>query len=266
MSPLVPAATASAILCALVALSPAQQQDPPAPGIESARPYLEQTSAHLTSTNPRVRYAAREALANFGRQAVPMIKALRAKVEDPNVRAFLDRTLVRVQQAGWRASMKNDREARRRYLASVRNRRPYDIDRVAMQINLTFAQVGKLDPMLGRHFKQLAALWGEMREAGALKDRAAYRDYNEEVRLLVKDAEPKLGAFLDAKQVEYVKRLMLRLRGGGAVLAKLSPEQQRRQKELTERWNNRENLSEEELEALKREWGEFKREAYGGGK
>lgn len=244
----------------------AAQQEPVAPKIESARPFIEQTAAHLISTNPRVRYTAREALVNFGRQAVPLIRAQREKVKDANVRAFLDRTLVRVEQRGWRASMKTDSKARSRYMASLRNRSPYDIDRIAMDINLTFEQVGKLDPILKRHFKDLSDLWAEFREAGAVKDKGAYEDLNAEIRLLVKNAEPKLKVFLDAPQTEHIKRLMLRLRGGGRVDARLSPKLARWQKDLTERWNNRESLSEAEQEELKREWGEFKREAYGGGK
>lgn len=244
----------------------AAQQEPAAPKIESARPFIEQTSAHLTSTNPRVRYTAREALMNFGRQAVPLIRAKREKAEDADVKAFLDRTLARMQQRGWRASMKTDPDARRSYLASLRNRSPYDIDRIAMNINLSFAQLGKLDPILKRHFKDLNDLWAEFREAGAVKDKGAYADLNAEIKLLVKNAEPKLKAFLDATQTEHVKRLMLRLRGGGKVEARLSPELAQWQKDLTERWNNRENLSEAEQGELKREWGEFKRRAYGGGK
>jgi len=240
------------------------QHEPARPKIENARPYIEQICTHLSSTNPRVRFTAREALRNYGSQAVPLIRAARERTRNPHVKAFIDRTLGRVRILGRLASRKGNAAARKKTVAALRNRPPYDIDRIAVHITLTFEQISKLDPILRRHFKELRKLWGELREAGALKDKEAYQDLNQEIKLMVEKAVPKLQAFLDARQIEYVKRIMLQLRSGGKYEAGLPVHLQAWQRELEERWKNRENLSEAELEALKAEWGEFKRQAYEG--
>ncbi len=264
MRPLVPILLACVVVLGLASVT-AAQNEPAAPKIESARPYIEQICTHLSSTNPRVRYSAREALRNYGGQAVPLIKAARERAKDPHVKAFIDRVLVRVRLPGWRASGKTDAAARKRYMAALRNRAPYDIDRIAMDIHLTFEQIARLDPILRRHFKEVNALWQELREAGATRDKEAYKELNHEIKLMVGKVEPKLRAFLDVKQTDHVKRLMLQLRSGGKFQAQLPGHLQAWQRDLEERWNNRGNLSEAEVEALKEEWGEFKRQAYGKG-
>jgi len=147
MRSLVLIALAFVVLLGLAPSSQAQDR-PDKPKIENARPYIEQWCAHLSSTNPRVRFAAREALGTFGAQAVPLIQA-------------------------------------------------------------------------------------------------------------------KLRAFLDVKQTEYVKRLMLQLRSGGKF--QVPVHLRAWQRDLEERWKNRGNLTEAEVEALKEEWGEFKRQAAGKG-
>ena len=262
MRSLVPIVLGCIVVLGLAAGTDAQAE-PAKPKIESARPYIEQQCTHLSSTNPRVRYTAREALRNFGGQAVPLIKAAKDRTEDPNVKAFIDRVLVRVRTAGWLASQKKDPRARTSLRAVTRNRVPYDIDRIAMDINLTFEQIAKLDPILRGHFKELSALWQELRDAGATRDKEAYRELNHEVTLLVKAAEPTLRVFLNVKQTEYVKRLMLRLRSGGAY--QVPVRLQAWGEDLKRRWENRGSLSEAELKALMEEYGEFKQQAYGKG-
>jgi hypothetical protein len=241
------------------------QEKPVKPEIESARPYIEQTCTHLSSTNPRVRYAAREALRNFGTQAVPLIQAARKKSENPHVQAFIDRVLVRVRSSEWRGAGKTDLEASKNRKVAMKNRAPYDIDRIAMDINLTFEQIARLDPLLRRHVREVAALWAELRAAGALKEKEAYRDLDQEIELLVKKTEPKLRAFLDARQTEQVMRLLRRLGSSGTSRpdSRVPEHLQAWERDLTERWNNRANLTEDERKELMEEWRIFKERAYG---
>ena len=231
----------------------AAQSDPPPPKIESAQPFIHQLCKHLSSTNPRVRYTVREALRNLGRQTIPALEAARNSTQDTNVKAFITRTLGHVKLFGWRRSGKMDTTVRKNYMAALRNRPHYDIDRIARDINLTFDQIARLDPILRRHFKEMDALWQELRDAGALKDKEAYRDLNDEIKHMVEKAEPKLRAFLDAKQTEHVKRLMLRLRYRAVKSA------------VTEQLRNGLRAKEEELrrrmEALKAEWKDMKEQA-----
>ncbi len=199
------------------------QEGADAPEIASPAPFIDSLCTHLSSTNPRVRYTAREGLVNFGAQGMLALRKAREGATDPHVQAFIDRVIARVKlrtlrPAGRSALSKprseEARAAREAFAAAIRSRPKFDIDRIAMDVTLTFDQIAKLEPILTRHFSEVDSMWREMKELGATRDKEAYKALNEEIGLLVEKAEPKLSAFLDEKQTKYVLRLMKRRYGG----------------------------------------------------
>lgn len=208
---------------AVVAQDDAGAPSADAPKIASPAPFIDSLCTHLSSTNPRVRYTAREGLVNFGAQGMLALRKAREGATDPHVQAFIDRVIARVKlrtlrPAGRSALSKprseEARAAREAFAAAIRNRPKFDVDRIAMDITLTFEQIAKLEPILTRHFGEVDAMWREVKELGATRDKEAYKALNEEIGLLVEKAEPKLRAFLDEKQTKYVLRLMKRRYGG----------------------------------------------------
>ncbi len=203
--------TSIVLLSAMTALVTAQRA--PASDAPAAAPKAEAVSfighlcGRLASDDARLRFAAREALVVMGNQAVPALKEASGGQKDPHVQAFIKRTLSRIKKLSGKK--------RGRWIAPGR-----DLDRMAMQTNLTLEQVTKLEPLFAKHDKDVKALWAEFRESEGFKDPGGYKDLMAEVKLLADEASPELSKFLDDKQRKYVTQQMRRATpfgGGGAV-------------------------------------------------
>lgn len=167
--------------------------------------FLTALCKRVGSNDPRIRFAAREALVVMGTRGAAALKAHKASERDPHVKAFIDRTLKRISR------MRGKKGAR--YFGGR------DIDRIAMSSNLTLEQIGQLLPVLAKHDKDVKSLWAEFKESGGFRDPEAYKDVMEEIKLLAKEAEPALAKFLDDKQRQKLRKVMERsspFAGGGA--------------------------------------------------
>lgn len=181
---------------------------PPAPAVgeANAQQFIQMMVGQVANKDPRIRFAVREALMAMGSQAVPALKEASQLQVDPHVKAFIARTLDRIQQMAKRATGRGAE-----FLAAL----PMggrDIDRIAMELSLTFEQMAKLEPVFKNFDKQVRELFAEMKEAGGFADREAWKDLADERKLMEEETRPKLEEFLDEKQTEGAMRY---LRGAG---------------------------------------------------
>lgn len=204
--------TSILLIAASAAVATAQRApagDTAAPAAKAeAVSFIDHLCGRLTSDDARLRFAAREALVVMGNQCVPALKQASGAQKDPHVQAFIQRTLARIKTL-------SGNKKKRRWTSPGR-----DLDRMAMQTNLTLEQVSKLEPLFAKHDKDVKALWAEFRESEGFKDPGGYKDLMAEVKLLAEEATPELEKFLDEKQRKYVAQQMRRATPfgvGGAV-------------------------------------------------
>lgn len=191
-------------LVAVLVMPVAAQDNGPAkaagPALESTG-FIQSLCKKMESSNARLRFAVREALVIMGKQTLPALNAAKAGSKNAHLTAFIVRTLARIKSLQTRGS---------RTYPTLRGR---DIDRMAMDANLTLEQISQILPILAKHDKNRKELYAEFREAGGYKDKEAYKDLQEELKLMVEEAEPDLKKYLDEKQLKTVKS---QIRGGGS--------------------------------------------------
>lgn len=180
-----------------------------------AQQYVKLLVGFMSNPDPRLRFSVREALRIMGPLAVPVINEAKAKETNPHVKAFMERTvrILKTRAPGVRRPRGRDRRGRGPF---GRRLQEIDIDRVAMEANLTWEQMDKVLPILKRVRREVADLWQEFREAGGMRDPEAWQDLREELQAIAKEAEPKLREILNEKQLAAVRRLlnpMPRMRG-----------------------------------------------------
>ena len=203
-----------------VAAQQPQPANPPAPAAQPVAPTVAPVPAQnaqqfvlnlvgqVGNKDPRIRFAVREGLVAMGSQATPVLLAAKANHTDAHVLAFIDRTVKRLK------STTKKRGGRNIFFMGNRGR---DIDRIAMELNLSWEQMAKLEPVFKKYDKDSKELMAAMREEGGFSDREGWKDLAEEMKLMREEAEPKLSEFLDEKQTKGAMRYLGR--GGGTPFA-----------------------------------------------
>jgi len=163
--------------------------------------FMQTIVGKMGSKDARLRFAVREALVVMGKQAIPVLNEAKAGVKCVHLKAFMTRTIAR---------LKSIKTFRGRSYPSTRGR---DIDRLAMVVNLTLEQVTNVSPILAKYDKNVKELWAEFKEAGGYTDKEAYKDIQDELKLLVDESRPTLRRYLTEKQVNAVCN---QLRPGGS--------------------------------------------------
>lgn len=217
------AAIAGLIAGGVAAQEPAPPAQPEAPGAAKAEPTAPQPPADpnaaafvgmlvksVGNKDPRIRFAVREALVTMGHQSTPALSAAHAATTDKHVQAFIERTLKRVKQMA-----KRSKDGPGRFFAMMGGRGGRDIDRIAMDLNLTWVEMDKIVPIFESYDKNAKALMGEMKDAGAFGDPGAWQDLNDEMRAMVDDVEPELVTLLGDKRGKRAKRYLRRGGMGG---------------------------------------------------
>ena len=192
-----------AVVALLAAAAALPAQDPAAPAAPAKAPqananaqnYVKTMVGFMSSPDPRLRYSVREALVVMGPQGISAVNGAKATEKNPNVKAFMTRTV---------AFIKN-RQSRQRGGQMQRGgrdrQRTIDIDRIAMDANLTWEQMDKVLPILKKGQADMRSLMTEFREAGGnFRDQEAMKDLREEMSTIAKEAEPKLKEFLNETQ------------------------------------------------------------------
>lgn len=170
---------------------------------QNAHQFIQVLVKQVENQNPRIRFAVREALMTMGSQAAPLLQVKKEAVSNVHVKAFIDRTLAKIKKT---AKRKKSRHSGVFYsFMSNRNR---DIDRIAMDLNLTFEQMAKLEPLFKKYDKNVKELNAEMKESGGFSDKEAWKDLREELKLMAEDTRPELEKFLDEKQAEGALRYL----------------------------------------------------------
>jgi len=189
-------------MAVLVALGAGAQETSPAKADEAKVVVTPETTAFVQmlaqkmgSQNARLRFAVREALVVIGRPAIAGLNQQKADTKDEPVKAFIDRTIARIKSLktnpmGWT-------------YPTMRGR---DLDRLAMQCNLTLDQIAKIEPALAKFDKNRKELMDEFRESGGYRDPEARKDLDEEVNLLVKETGSALRKYLESEQVKAVSQ------------------------------------------------------------
>jgi len=155
--------------------------------------FVQTLAQNMGSKNARLRFAVREALVVMGRLAIAGLNQHKASIADEHVKAFIDRTIARIK------SVKSNRLGYT--YVTMRGR---DLDRLAMQCNLTLEQISQIQPILAKHDKNCKELRDEFNEAGAYKDKEAWKDLRDEMNLLAEEAEPQLRKYLNPEQAKAV--------------------------------------------------------------
>ncbi|MBN2491562.1 MAG: hypothetical protein JXQ29_12000 [Planctomycetes bacterium] len=181
-------------------VKPAEEEAPaPAAAAAESVAFMQTLVKKMDSPDARIRFAVREALLVMDRQAIAVLNEHRATVDSEHLKAFIDRTIERIK------SMKT---AGGRSWSTLRGR---DLDRLAMECNLTLEQITQIQPILAKHDKNAQDLWEEFRQSG-VKDKEAFKDLQDERNLLVEEAGPALRRYLSEEQV---KAITAHLKGGG---------------------------------------------------
>jgi len=195
-------------LAVLLAVPAMAQDEKPASAVKAAESveFMKQLATRMGSKDATVRFAVREALVVMGKRAIAALNARMAEEKDEHVKAFIARTILRLK------SIKTTPQGRS-YAAS----RGRDLDRLAMQCGLTLEQIAQIQPLLAKHDKNVKELWAEFREAGAWRDKGAYKDLQEEMKLLAEESEPVLRRYLNEDQMKLVSgQLKGNIRSRGA--------------------------------------------------
>ena len=174
--------------------APAQPEAPVVAAQGESAEFIQSLMTRMDSKNAKLRFAVREALVVMGPPAVSALNAHKASVEDPALKAFMDRTVARIK------SMKSYGG---RSFSSLRGR---DLDQLAVQCNLTLEQITQVGPILAKHDKNVKELYQEFQEAGGYRDPEARKDLQEELNLLAEDAGPKLRKYLNDAQADTIAK------------------------------------------------------------
>jgi hypothetical protein len=177
----------------------------PAAAAESIA-FMKDLVQRMESPDARVRFAVREALVVMNRQALPVLNEHKASTQNEHLKAFIDRTIARIKSMQTRAG---------RSWSTMRGR---DLDRLAMDCNLTLEQISQIQPILAKHDKNMQDLWNEFRESGAYRDKEAYKDLQDERKLMVEEAEPGLRKYLNDAQTKAVMEHLRTGSGAGPAM------------------------------------------------
>ena len=165
----------------------------------NARTYVKNMVGFMKSPDPRLRFSVREALRVMGPLAISGINEAKATETNKHVQAFMTRTVTFLKNA----SRNNNN---RRF---NRGQRDVDIDRLAMDANLTWEQMEKALPILQKIRKDARDLFTEFREAGGnFRDQESMKDLQEELKAMASQTEPKLKEFLSESQVKQMRRYL----------------------------------------------------------
>lgn len=215
-------AGASLALLLLAAGAPAQEskQDeadtPSTEDREAQVAHLQMLVANVGHDDPRVRYAIRQALLPLGSSAIAALNGAKARFTDKHVRAFVARTVKAIKA---RRSRDNGRRGNRSTFGGGRDRRggggrfggstDVDIDKVAMDANLTWDQMDKVLPIIREVRKDSRQLWTDLMEAegwNAFRDETVRKDLDAAMLDLSKTGATKLAKVLKPEQLEPAKR------------------------------------------------------------
>jgi len=191
-----------------VGASVGAQENPSADqsGIVNAQVYVKTLVNYMGAPDPRLRFSVREALRVMGPQAISAINEAKGGEKDKHVVAFMNRTVKLIKAA---RSAQSDRGNQRgmRGMRGGRGDRDIDIDRIAMEANLTWEQMDKTLPLLEKARKDRSALMQEFRDAGGnFRDPEARADLQEEMKTISEEAKSKASKFLSATQVKQLER------------------------------------------------------------
>jgi hypothetical protein len=126
------------------------------------------------------------------------------------VKAFIDRTLKRIKTAAKAAKRGGGNQFFSLMSGATGGR---DIDRIAMELNLKWEQMDQMLPIFTKYDANAKALMKEMQESGGFGDKEAWKDLQEEMKLMRQDAEPEFAKFLDESQAKRALRYLGQ--GGG---------------------------------------------------
>ena len=188
----------------ICAQEPAGAKAPPAP---NAQAYVKSLVKYMSNPDPRLRFSVREALRIMGTLAVSAINEAKATEKDAHVKAFMDRTVKLIKNS--RRNQAQQQQGRRDFRNMRGRNREIDIDRIAMEVNLTWEQMDKTLPILKKASKDATDLFAEFREAGGnFRDREARADLQEELKTITGEAKPKLKKFLSETQIKRMERYL----------------------------------------------------------
>ncbi len=186
---------------------PAAEQVPADP---NAAAFVAMLVKSVGNKDPRIRFAVREALVTMGHQSTPALSAAHAATTDKHVQAFIQRTLKRVKQMAKRSN-----RGPGQFFSMMTGRDGRDIDRIAMDLRLTWDEMDKIVPIFESYDKNAKALMTEMKDAGAFGDPGAWQDLNDEMKAMVDDVAPELVTLLGEKRGTRAKRYLRRGGMGG---------------------------------------------------
>jgi len=214
MRNLIIAVLLSVVVLSLAAVAQEQEKPRSQPAAQpaavplNAQQFIQNMVNQVENKNPRIRFAVREALVTMGSQATPLLQEKKAVVKNVHVKAFITRILSRLKRAA-------KHKGRNAIFAGFMGNRNRDIDRIAMDLNLTFEQMAKLEPVFKKYDKNVKELNAEMKESGAFGDKEAWKDLMDEMKLMAQETEPDLREFLDEKQTKGAMRYLRRSGGFG---------------------------------------------------
>lgn len=183
---------------------------PPAANPLNAQQFVNVLVQQMGNKDPRIRFALREALVSMGAQALVTLKAAKEAQTNPHVKAFIDRTVERIEKIAKRKKGRYGQFSS--FFANVGGR---DIDRIAMDLNLSFDQMGKIEPILKKYDRDVKDLYAAMREEGGFTDKDAWRDLKDEMDLMREETKPKFEEFLSEDQTKGAMRYLQRSGFGG---------------------------------------------------
>ncbi len=178
----------------------------------NAQTFIMSLMKNVGNQDPRIRFAFREAIVAMGAQAKIALKEAQAAQENVHVKAFIGRTLKRIKKFN-----KTSKKGRGRVFSMFSRNSGRDIDKIAMELNLTFEQMDKLAPVFKSYDKTSKDLMAEMKESGGFSEPGAWKDMQEELKLVAEDVRPELDKFLNEKQAKRAMRYLRRASPFGGV-------------------------------------------------
>lgn len=195
----------------LVHTAPAQEAAGAADTAVTAQAYVKSMVSYMGNPDPRLRYSVREALRVMGPQAISAINEAMATETNKHVKAFMARTVEVIKSTTRERAQADqpDQPGARGPGAFAARALEVDIDRVAMEANLTWEQMDEVLPILKKARKDMTDLMAEFRNSGGnFRDQDAMRDLREEMNAIVKDAETKAKKMLSEAQIQQIRRYL----------------------------------------------------------